>query len=139
MIERTAGGRWWPRGAGPVAARAGAVGTCRSRSVIWSGGGGGAGVAAGRSKIAPESSSRRRGSSARTRRRLAGASAVRRRADAGTLLLWLAFFMSLLVVYLLSNWLQRSSSEAPVSLSRASLVTAMFQIGGTSAPWRSAG
>ena len=28
-----------------------------------------------------------------------------RRTHAGTLLLWLAFFMSLLVVYLLSNWM----------------------------------
>jgi MFS transporter, AAHS family, 4-hydroxybenzoate transporter len=50
----------------------------------------------------------------------------------GTLLLWLAFFMSLLVVYLLSNWMptliQRSTGA---SLSRAALVTAMLQIGGT--------
>ena len=50
----------------------------------------------------------------------------------GTLLLWLAFFMSLLVVYLLSNWMptliQRSTGA---SLSHAALVTAMLQIGGT--------
>jgi MFS transporter, AAHS family, 4-hydroxybenzoate transporter len=50
----------------------------------------------------------------------------------GTLLLWLAFFMSLLVVYLLSNWMptliQRSTGA---SLSHAALITAMLQIGGT--------
>jgi AAHS family 4-hydroxybenzoate transporter-like MFS transporter len=50
----------------------------------------------------------------------------------GTLLLWLAFFMSLLVVYLLSNWMptliQRSTGA---SLSHAALITALLQIGGT--------
>jgi MFS transporter, AAHS family, 4-hydroxybenzoate transporter len=50
----------------------------------------------------------------------------------GTLALWLAFFMSLLVVYLLSNWMptlvQRSTGA---SLGHAALVTAMLQIGGT--------
>jgi AAHS family 4-hydroxybenzoate transporter-like MFS transporter len=50
----------------------------------------------------------------------------------GTLLLWLAFFMSLLVVYLLSNWMptliQRSTGA---SLSHAAQITAMLQIGGT--------
>ena len=49
----------------------------------------------------------------------------------GTLLLWLAFFMSLLVVYLLSNWMPTLLQRSGVSLSAASLVTAMFQIGGT--------
>jgi len=50
----------------------------------------------------------------------------------GTLLLWLAFFMSLLVVYLLSNWMptliQRSTGA---SLSHAALIAAMLQVGGT--------
>lgn len=50
----------------------------------------------------------------------------------GTLLLWLAFFMSLFVVYLLQNWMptliQRSGT---LSLSRAALITAMLQVGGT--------
>jgi AAHS family 4-hydroxybenzoate transporter-like MFS transporter len=50
----------------------------------------------------------------------------------GTLLLWLAFFMSLLVVYLLSNWMptliQRSTGA---SLSHAALIRAMLQVGGT--------
>jgi AAHS family 4-hydroxybenzoate transporter-like MFS transporter len=50
----------------------------------------------------------------------------------GTLLLWLAFFMSLLVVYLLSNWMptliQRGTGA---SLGHAALITAMLQIGGT--------
>ncbi len=50
----------------------------------------------------------------------------------GTLLLWLAFFMSLFVVYLLQNWMptliQRSTT---LPLGRAALITAMFQVGGT--------
>ncbi len=49
----------------------------------------------------------------------------------GTLLLWLAFFMSLLVVYLLSNWMPTLIQRSGVTLSRASLITAMFQVGGT--------
>ena len=50
----------------------------------------------------------------------------------GTLLLWLSFFMSLLIVYLLTNWMPtliRQTSGA--SLADAALMAAMFQIGGT--------
>jgi len=49
----------------------------------------------------------------------------------GTLLLWSAFFMSLLVIYLLSSWLPTLIKSTGASLKTASLVTAMFQIGGT--------
>jgi AAHS family 4-hydroxybenzoate transporter-like MFS transporter len=49
----------------------------------------------------------------------------------GTLLLWLAFFMSLLVVYLLSNWMPTLIQRSGLSLRRASLITATFQLGGT--------
>ncbi len=49
----------------------------------------------------------------------------------GTLLLWLAFFMSLLVVYLLSSWLPTLINSSGVPLRTASLITAMFQVGGT--------
>lgn len=49
----------------------------------------------------------------------------------GTLRLWLAFFMSLLVIYLLSSWLPTLISSTGMSLKDASLVTAMFQVGGT--------
>ncbi|HTT11563.1 MAG TPA: aromatic acid/H+ symport family MFS transporter [Burkholderiaceae bacterium] len=49
----------------------------------------------------------------------------------GTLLLWIAFFMSLLVIYLLSSWLPTFIKSTGVSLKTASLVTAMFQVGGT--------
>src|SRR5438093_8235644 len=49
----------------------------------------------------------------------------------GTLMLWLAFFMSLLVIYLLSSWLPTLIKSTGVSLKTASLVTTMFQIGGT--------
>lgn len=49
----------------------------------------------------------------------------------GTLFLWLAFFMSLLVIYLLSSWLPTLIASTGMSLKDASLVTAMFQVGGT--------
>ena len=50
---------------------------------------------------------------------------------AGTLMLWLAFFMSLLIIYLLSSWLPTLIKSTGVSLKTASLVTTMFQVGGT--------
>jgi MFS transporter, AAHS family, 4-hydroxybenzoate transporter len=49
----------------------------------------------------------------------------------GTVLLWLAFFMSLLVFYLLTSWLPTLMNTAGLSLSQASLVTAMLATGGT--------
>ncbi|MBL8482323.1 MAG: aromatic acid/H+ symport family MFS transporter [Rhodocyclaceae bacterium] len=49
----------------------------------------------------------------------------------GTLLLWLTFFMSLLVIYLLSSWLPTLIKSTGVSLKTAALVTMMFQVGGT--------
>ncbi|CAH2600715.1 3-hydroxybenzoate transporter MhbT [Rhodovastum atsumiense] len=49
----------------------------------------------------------------------------------GTLLLWLAFFGSLLIIYLLSSWLPTLVKSTGVSLSTASVVTSMFQVGGT--------
>jgi AAHS family 4-hydroxybenzoate transporter-like MFS transporter len=49
----------------------------------------------------------------------------------GTWLLWIAFFMSLLVVYLLSNWMPTLVQRSGLSLRGASLITAAFQVGGT--------
>ena len=50
----------------------------------------------------------------------------------GTLLLWLAFFMSLLVVYLLTNWMPTLIQQASgASLAGAAFMAAMFQVGGT--------
>jgi AAHS family 4-hydroxybenzoate transporter-like MFS transporter len=49
----------------------------------------------------------------------------------GTLLLWLTFFVSLLVIYLLSSWLPTLIVGSGRSLETAALVTAMFQAGGT--------
>jgi AAHS family 4-hydroxybenzoate transporter-like MFS transporter len=49
----------------------------------------------------------------------------------GTLMLWVAFFMSLLIIYLLSSWLPTLIKSTGVSLKTASLVTTMFQVGGT--------
>ncbi len=49
----------------------------------------------------------------------------------GTALLWLGFFMSLLIIYLISSWLPTLLTNAGASISKASLVTSVFQIGGT--------
>ena len=51
--------------------------------------------------------------------------------DRRDLLLWPAFFMSLLVVYLLSSWLPTLITSSGFTLGQASLITAMFQVGGT--------
>lgn len=48
-----------------------------------------------------------------------------------TLVLWCAFFMSLLVIYMLSSWLPTLLEGIGIDLSHASWVTASFQIGGT--------
>ncbi|GAB3626625.1 4-hydroxybenzoate transporter [Pandoraea terrae] len=49
----------------------------------------------------------------------------------GTLLFWLTFFMSLLVIYLLSSWLPTLLRTTGLSLRTAAIVAAMFQVGGT--------
>jgi AAHS family 4-hydroxybenzoate transporter-like MFS transporter len=50
----------------------------------------------------------------------------------GTLLLWLAFFMSLLVVYLMTNWMPTLLHQASAaSIADAALIGAMYQVGGT--------
>lgn len=49
----------------------------------------------------------------------------------GTLLLWMAFFMNLLIIYLMTSWLPMLIKDTGLSLSQAALIGAMFQIGGT--------
>ena len=49
----------------------------------------------------------------------------------GTVALWVTVFMTLLVIYLLSSWLPTVINNTGMTLKYASLVTAMFQIGGT--------
>lgn len=49
----------------------------------------------------------------------------------GTLALWSAFFMSLLIVYLLTNWLPTLFKDAGFPIAKAALVSAMYQVGGT--------
>jgi AAHS family 4-hydroxybenzoate transporter-like MFS transporter len=50
----------------------------------------------------------------------------------GTLLLWLAFFSSLLVVYLMTNWMPTLLQQAAgASLADAAVIGAMYQLGGT--------
>jgi MFS transporter, AAHS family, 4-hydroxybenzoate transporter len=49
----------------------------------------------------------------------------------GTILLWCAFFMSLLIVYLIGNWLPLILNDAGVGKSAASLITTGFHLGGS--------
>lgn len=48
-----------------------------------------------------------------------------------TLMLWVVFFMSLLIIYLLSSWMPTLLNHRGIDLQHASRVTAAFQIGGT--------
>jgi AAHS family 4-hydroxybenzoate transporter-like MFS transporter len=47
-----------------------------------------------------------------------------------TLLLWVVFFMSLMDLYFLSNWLPTVINDAGIPISSAALITAMLQVGG---------
>jgi AAHS family 4-hydroxybenzoate transporter-like MFS transporter len=47
-----------------------------------------------------------------------------------TLLLWVVFFMSLLVLYFLSNWLPTVLNDLGASVSEAAAIGAMLQVGG---------
>lgn len=49
----------------------------------------------------------------------------------GTVLLWVAFFMSLLVIYLVSSWLPTLLNTAGLDLKSASWVATTFKFGGT--------
>ena len=48
-----------------------------------------------------------------------------------TSLLWVVFFMSLMDLYFLSNWLPTVINDAGIPVSSAALITAMLQVGGT--------
>ncbi|WP_433640064.1 3-hydroxybenzoate transporter MhbT [Kluyvera georgiana] len=48
-----------------------------------------------------------------------------------TLMLWVVFFMSLLIIYLLSSWMPTLLNHHGIDLQHASWVTAAFQVGGT--------
>ena len=47
-----------------------------------------------------------------------------------TLLLWVVFFMSLLDIYFLSNWLPTVLHDLGASISTAAIIGSMFQVGG---------
>ena len=47
-----------------------------------------------------------------------------------TLLLWIVFFMSLLELYFLSNWLPTVLNDLGASISTAAVIGSMFQVGG---------
>jgi AAHS family 4-hydroxybenzoate transporter-like MFS transporter len=48
-----------------------------------------------------------------------------------TALLWVIFFMSLLDLYFLNNWLPTIMTESGITLETAAIITALFQLGGT--------
>jgi AAHS family 4-hydroxybenzoate transporter-like MFS transporter len=48
----------------------------------------------------------------------------------GTLMLWLAYFMGLLLYYLLTSWMPTMIRDTGYSLSKASIVAALFPLGG---------
>jgi len=48
----------------------------------------------------------------------------------GTSMLWLAYFMGLLIFYLLTNWLPTLFKDAGFSAERAALTTSLFPLGG---------
>ncbi|MCG5076943.1 MFS transporter [Paraburkholderia tagetis] len=48
----------------------------------------------------------------------------------GTLMLWLAYFMGLLIYYLLTNWLPTLFRDTGSSGTRAALMTSLFPLGG---------
>ena len=50
--------------------------------------------------------------------------------SSGTLLLWVIFFMSLLDLYFLNNWLPTVIHDAGITIERAIILTALFQVGG---------
>ncbi len=47
-----------------------------------------------------------------------------------TLLIWVVFFMSLLDLYFITTWLPTIINDAGISVSRAALITVMYQVGG---------
>ncbi|SAL14704.1 4-hydroxybenzoate transporter [Caballeronia terrestris] len=48
----------------------------------------------------------------------------------GTAMLWLAYFMGLMIFYLLTNWLPTLFKDAGFSAERAALTTSLFPLGG---------
>lgn len=51
----------------------------------------------------------------------------------GTLMLCLTYFMGLMIFYLLTSWLPLLIRETGASVTQASLITALFPLGGGSA------
>ncbi len=49
----------------------------------------------------------------------------------GTILIWCTFFLSLLIIYLISSWMPTILTNHGFNLGKASWLTSVFQIGGT--------
>ncbi|WP_437883756.1 MFS transporter [Pseudomonas sp. LRF_L74] len=50
--------------------------------------------------------------------------------SAGTLLLWMTYFMGLVIVYLLTSWLPTLMRDSGASMEQAAFIGALFQFGG---------
>lgn len=50
--------------------------------------------------------------------------------SAGTLLLWLTYFMGLVIVYLLTSWLPTLMRDSGASMEQSAFIGALFQFGG---------
>lgn len=50
--------------------------------------------------------------------------------SAGTLLLWMTYFMGLVIIYLLTSWLPTLMRDSGASMEQAALMGALFQFGG---------
>lgn len=50
--------------------------------------------------------------------------------SAGTLLLWMTYFMGLVIIYLLTSWLPTLMRDSGASMEQAALIGALFQFGG---------
>lgn len=48
----------------------------------------------------------------------------------GTILLWMAYFLHLFLVYLLGSWMPTMIKESGMTAAQASIISAMFQLGG---------
>jgi AAHS family 4-hydroxybenzoate transporter-like MFS transporter len=49
----------------------------------------------------------------------------------GTVLLWIAYFMGLLIIFLLTSWMPTLMRDAGFDLRTSTIVTSLFQLGGT--------
>lgn len=77
-----------------------------------------------------EATNAKRGTNAVPKAQWALAVVLSSRYRFGTLMLWLAYFMGLLIYYLLTNWLPTLFKDTGFSAEKAALMTSLFPLGG---------